>query len=191
MIRINLLPYRSERRKNQIIQHLVWLFSSLGLVAALLVVVNTYQNGQLTDLQTEFGQLQAQNMVLKKKIGKITNLNVLRVDVERKLALVDKLQQGRFDSLETLFGLSEAVPENVWLTSISDSSGQLAIKGLGESNKAVANFMRALDESPLFNGVSLQVIVRKTVGGVPVREFSMQLKRVLNKPEKNSKGGKK
>lgn len=191
MIRINLLPYRSERRKSQIIQHLAWLFSSLGLVAALLVVVNTYQNGQLTDLQTEFGQLQAQNMVLKKKIGKITNLNVLRVDVERKLALVDKLQQGRFDSLETLFALSEAVPENVWLTSISDSSGQLAIKGLGESNKAVANFMRALDESPLFDGVSLQVIVRKTVGGVPVREFSMQLKRVLNKPEKNSKGGKK
>jgi len=191
MIRINLLPYRPERRKNQIVQHLAWLFASVGLVAALLVAVNTYENGQLADLQTEFGQLQAQNVELKKKIGKIANLNVLRADVERKLELVDKLQQGRFDSLKTLFGLSEAVPENVWLTNISDNSGQLKISGLGESNKAVANFMRALDESPLFDSISLQLIVRKTVDGVAVREFGMALKRVLDKQETSSEGGKK
>jgi len=192
MIRINLLPYRPERRKNQILQHLGWLFGSLGLIAALLLAVNMYGNGQLADLQAEFGKLQVQNMVLKKKNGKIRNLDRLRVDVERKLALVDKLQQGRFDSLNTLFGLSKAVPENVWLTSIFDSSWQLKIKGLGESNKAVANFMRALDESPLFDNISLQLIVRKTVDGVPVRQFSMVLKRVADKHETAaSKGGKK
>jgi len=191
MIRINLLPYRPERCQNKILQHLGWLLGSLGLVAALLVAVNMYGNGQLADLEAEFGKLQAQNIVLKKKIGKITNLNVLRVDVERKLVLVDKLQQGRFESLNTLVELSKAMPENVWLTSISDSSGQLKVSGLGESNKAVANFMRALDESPLFDGISLQVIVRKRVDKVPVRRFSMELKRVVNEQGNSSKGGKK
>ncbi len=178
MIRINLLPYRPERRKNQILQHLAWLFGSVGVVAALLLAANMYGNGELEDLQTEFGQLQAQNIVLKKKIGKIRNLDVLRSDVERKLALVDKLQQGRFETLKTLAALSAAIPENVWLNSIVDNSGNLKLKGLGESNKAVANFMRSLDQKPLFGNIALQLIVRKETGGVPVRSFNMTLNRL-------------
>jgi len=117
-------------------------------------------------------------MVLKKKIGNIRNLDRLRVDVERKLALVDELQQGRFESLKTLGELSKVIPENVWLTSIVDSSGNLKIAGLGESNKAVANFMRSLDKSPLFGKIALQVITRQEAAGVPVRNFSMTLSRL-------------
>ncbi len=190
MIRINLLPYRSERRKNQILQHLGWLFGSIALASALLMFVSMYGNGQLGDLQTEFGQLQAQNMVLKKKIGKIRNLNKLRVDVERKLSLVDELQQGRFEALKTLVGLSEAIPENVWLKSIVDNSGKLKLAGFGESNKAVANFMRSLDQSPLFGDISLQGIVREDAGGVPVRNFDMTLSLLKAKPD-SPQGGKK
>jgi len=190
MIRINLLPYRSERRKNQILQHLGWLFGSVALTAGLLLAVNMYGNAQLEDLQVEFGQLQAQNNVLKKKIGKIRNLDKLRVDVERKLALVDKLQQGRFESFNTLAELSKVIPENVWLTSIVDDAGKLKVTGLGESNKAVANFMRALDQSALFRDIALQVIVRKVVDGVPVRSFTMTFQRIEVK-KAASQGGKK
>jgi len=189
MIRINLLPYRPERRKNQILQHLAWLFSSIAVTAALLIAANMYADSELSSLQTEFGQLNAQNKALKSKIGKIGTLDRLRGDVERKLDLVDTLQQGRFETLNTLLGLSTAIPENVWLTSIVDNAGQLQIKGLGESNKAVANFMRALDESPLFDGIDLQVIVRKTADGVPVRQFDMTLKRVADKVAR-AQGGK-
>ncbi|MBL4759775.1 MAG: PilN domain-containing protein [Mariprofundaceae bacterium] len=190
MIRINLLPYRPERRKNQILQHLGWLFGSIALAAALLMGANMYGNGQLEDLQVEFGQLQAQNNILKKKIGKIRNLDRLRVDVERKLALVDKLQQGRFESLNTFAELSKVIPENVWLTSITDNAGKLKVTGLGESNKAVANFMRSLDQSPLFGDISLQVIVRKVAGGVPVRNFTMTFSRLFQAKKDASQGGK-
>lgn len=191
MIRINLLPYRPELRKKQILLHLGWLFGSIILVTALLMVVNMYSNGQLTDLQTEFGQLQAQNIVLKKKIGKIRNLDRLRVDVERKLALVDKLQQGRFESLNTMAELSKVIPENVWITSIVDRSGKLKVTGLGESNKAVANFMRSLDQSPLFGNIALQVIMRQEAGGVPVRNFAMTFSRLAEVEKDGLQGGKK
>jgi len=178
MIRINLLPYRPERRKKQILLHLGWLFGSIISAAAFLMLVNMYGNVELVDLQSELGQLQARNMVFKKKIGKIRNLDKLRVDVERKLSLVDELQQGRFESLKTLTALSAAIPENVWLTSVVDNSGQFKIAGLGESNKAVANFMRSLDKEPLFDNISLQIITRKESRGVPVRNFSMTLSRL-------------
>lgn len=148
-------------------------------------IADVIKTSELTTLEDEFSSLKAQNNVLKKKIGKIRNLDKLRQEVERKLELIDKLQEGRFHSLVTLNGLAEVIPENVWLTSVSDSSGTLAISGLGESNKAVANFMRALDQSPLFANISLQTISRTQSGNVPVRMFSLTMSRIDVEKEKS------
>lgn len=188
MIRINLLPYRAQRRQRQILEHLAVAIGAVTVAVLLVLAANWYKSSELEGLQNEFNSLQAQNHELQKKIGKLKDLDKLRADVERKLALVDQLQQGRFYSLETLYGIAQAIPENVWLTSIQDKGGQLRLAGLGESNKAVANFMRALDESDKFSDISLQVIQRAEAGGVAVRNFVLSLKRVT--PTKD-KGGKK
>jgi type IV pilus assembly protein PilN len=191
MIRINLLPYRAERRQSQILQHIAVLLGMLLVTSTVLFFVDVYKTSELTTLEDEYSGLKAQNNILKKKIGKIRNLDKLRADVERKLELVDKLQEGRFHSLVTLNKLSEVIPENVWLTSIKDSGGVLAISGLGESNKAVANFMRALDQSPFFTGISLKTITLISAGKVPVRQFSLTMTRIDVKKEESvaSKGG--
>ncbi|MDQ6955013.1 MAG: PilN domain-containing protein [Mariprofundaceae bacterium] len=187
MIRINLLPYRTERRKNQILQHLGWFFASLTVVIVTLAFVDIYGNEAMSDLKLEFSVLQAENKELKKNIGKIKDLDNLREDVERKLELVDELQQGRFESLTTLWALSELIPSNVWLSSFNDRAGALSIAGVGESNGAVASFMRALDQSPKFENISLLVISRQELGGVPIRSFSMTLKRLSEMPQDDKK----
>ncbi len=193
MIRINLLPYRAERRKKQILQHLAVLLGLILMTSAVLFSVDLYKTSELTTLEDEFGSLKSQNDILKKKIGKIRNLDKLRADVERKLELVDRLQEGRFYSLVTLNELANVIPENVWLTEISDNAGAIRLSGLGESNKAVANFMRALDQSEYFTNIGLKTIERTTVGDVPVRQFNLTMKRVTardGKEEKTAKGRK-
>ena len=188
MIRINLLPYRPERQKRLILEHLSWLFGVILSVSALLFMANVYANSELTDLQDEFSQLRSQNVILMKKIGKIKNLDRLRVDVEKKLALVDTLQEGRFETLSMLNELATVIPANVWLSSVVDNGAQLKFAGFGESNKAVANFMRALDQSPVFGNIALQVIQRQDIGGAPVRGFSMTLNRLIVAKETTGKG---
>lgn len=190
MIRINLLPYRAALRQQQILQHLAVALGAIGVVVMLSLIMHLVAASQLSDLQDEFGNLRAQNMALQKKIGKIKNLDHLRKDVEKKLKLVDRLQAGRFRSLKTLYELARTIPENVWLTQIMDKGGEIRLKGLGESNKAVANFMRALDKSPLFSNVRLQVISRTAVDDVPVRSFNLTFVRVdeIDKDSKKKKG---
>jgi len=190
MIRINLLPYRTERRQKQILQHIGILLGVILITSVILFGVDMYKTSELTTLEDEFSGLKAQNNILKKKIGKIRNLDKLRADVERKLELVDKLQAGRFYTLATLNELAEVIPENVWLTTIKDSGEALAVSGLGESNKAVANFMRALDQSPFFSNINLTTIARTEAGNIPIRKFSLTMKRVEKKKEENvaSKG---
>ncbi len=178
MIRVNLLPYRDARRHQQILQHLGAAFGVIAFAGLIALGAQWVASSELSDLQEEYTQIKTQNNLLKKKIGKIKNLDNLRADVERKLKLVDTLQKGRFRSLVTLNELARVIPENVWLTKITNTGANIQIAGLGESNKAVANFMRMLDESKIFANITLQVISRVDAGGVPVRSFSLSLDRV-------------
>ncbi len=184
MIRVNLLPYRAQRRQRQILQHLGAAAGVIGLACALALGAHWYASSELSDLQEEYASLRAQNAALQKKIGELRNLDALRADVERKLKIVDELQRGRFRTLETLAEISKVIPENVWLTSIEDAGETLRVTGLGESNKAVANFMRALEGSPLFANVRLSVITRTEVQGSAVRSFQISFNRVEPEAEK-------
>jgi type IV pilus assembly protein PilN len=178
MIRINLIPYRVARQQQQISQHLGNFIGVIVLAGVLSMGAHMMASAQLDDLKVEATQLTAKNQELKEKIGKIEHLDALRVEVERKLEIIDQLQKGRFRSLMTLNEIAQVIPKNVWLTSIKDKSEEIGLEGLAESNKAVANFMRMLDQSPLFSNVKLLGISRVEVDGMAVRKFTLNLDRV-------------
>jgi len=177
MIRINLIPYRTARRQQQIVRHVSSFVAVLVLAGLLALAAHTMASLQLSDLQEETIVLQQQNIDLKKKIGKIKDLDSLRSNVERKLAIVDRLQEGRFHSLITLHTIATLIPQNVWLRGLSDKGHDIKLSGLAESNKAVAVFMRKLDQSAIFSNVRLGVINRVVVDGLPLRQFSLTLAR--------------
>ncbi|MDQ6981544.1 MAG: PilN domain-containing protein [Mariprofundus sp.] len=186
MIRINLIPYRLARRQQQIIWHVSSFFAVITVAGLLGLAAHTVASIQLSDLKEESIIIQQQNAALKKKIGKIKNLDSLRADVERKLELVDRLQEGRFRSLKTLNAIASIIPENVWLDVIADHGGDIELSGMGESNRAVASFMRRLDQSADFTDVRLGEINRVVVDGLPMRRFSLSLSRVGKVPVKTS-----
>jgi len=178
MIRINLLPYRVARQQKQISQHAGNFFGVVVIAVALSVGAHMTASMELADLNEEAAKLIVKNKELKKRVGKIEHLDTLRVEVERKLGTVDRLQEGRFHSLITLNEVARVIPKNVWLTSIKNNETEIVFVGLGESNKAVANFMRMLDQSPLFSKVKLKGISRVDIGGMPARKFTLNLSRV-------------
>ena len=182
MIRINLLPYRAARRQTEILQHLGVATATVALAVMISLVSQWIASSQLSSLEETYAQIRAENVALQKKIGKIKDLDALRADVERKLKLVDELQQGRFRSLLTLNEIAKTIPENVWLTSVADNGATISLSGLGESNTAVANFMRNLETSKIFSNVQLQVIARDEVSGSVVRKFSLTCDRISEKP---------
>jgi len=175
MIRINLIPYRTARSQRRIIQHLSVFFAVVIFAFLLTLGTHTFVSLQLADLKEGTMSLQKQNRDLKQKIGKIENLDHLRANVERKLKIVDRLQEGRFFSLNTLHEIAAVIPGNVWLNQINEGGGSVMLTGLAESNKAVAVFMRKLDQSPMFSNVRLDVIRRVIVNSLPLRQFSLKL----------------
>ncbi|MDQ6965241.1 MAG: PilN domain-containing protein, partial [Mariprofundales bacterium] len=148
MIKLNLLPYREQRWRLQLLKIVAVVLVVLLVVITLITTVHLTTSGHLDGLLAEKRALMQENQRLKRKIGKIRNIDKLRTDVEGKLAVVDQLQAGRFLSLQALLAMSKAIPENVWLRTVTNSGKKFSIQGYGESNNAVAELMRQLDASP-------------------------------------------
>ncbi|MDQ6992777.1 MAG: PilN domain-containing protein [Mariprofundus sp.] len=178
MIRINLIPYRVAHRQQQIFQHVAIFIGVVIATALLTFAVHAFFSTGLTDLKNETVKIEQQNRTLKKKIGKIKNLDKLRANVVAKLKIVDRLQEGRFHSLKTLHKVSVLIPKNVWVAKIKEQKGDLLLSGFAENNKAVAVFMRRLDQSELFTNVRLDVISRVTINTLPLRRFKLKMTRV-------------
>ncbi|OIQ02967.1 MAG: fimbrial assembly protein [Zetaproteobacteria bacterium CG06_land_8_20_14_3_00_59_53] len=178
MIRINLLPYRDMRRRGQILKYILVALVGLIVTGLLLLASYSWTNMELSDAKNSLQGIQLQNIALKNKIGELSKFKEVQAEVQKKLELVDKLQRGRFRSLQSMQALSESIPKNVWLTRVTDNGSTISISGLGESNRAVSGFMRALEDQKVFFGVSLQVIKRESIGGVALRSFSLTMNRI-------------
>ncbi|MDX8387224.1 MAG: PilN domain-containing protein [Ghiorsea sp.] len=185
MIRVNLIPHRIAFRQKQIIEYITVTVSAILFVLALVVAVDVWSTQELTDLQAEQASLRAQNAELRKKTGELSNLDNLRKEVVGKLQIVDELQAGRFRSLNTLDGIAEAIPQNIWITKLDDKGGAMALSGFGESSQAVANFMRALQTSLTFSDVRLTVDQEAEAGGMSVRKFALTFHRLTLVEQEN------
>jgi len=178
MIHINLLPYRDARRQRQILRYLAVAISAIGITLLLVLAAHSYESMQLADAQTRLQDVRDKNNALVAKIGELSKFKEVQTEVQKKLDLMNNLQQDRFRSLYTLLGLSSAIPRNVWLTKVKESSGKIRLSGLGKSNRAVSTFMRALEKEKGFSGVNLKLIKRQRVNGVALRSFSLTMQRV-------------
>lgn len=175
MILINLLPYRQARRRQQILNHLYVFLGAILLVTLACGGIHVYGMKQLAALEAEYADLHQKNMLLVKKIGQIRKMEKLRAELQQRLDLVDQLQKNRFRAMVMLITVSKAIPRNVWITDLVDEGGETKIVGFGESNKAVADFIRALETSPIFEDVHLDVIERVNVEGFPMRRFRVRM----------------
>lgn len=167
MIRINLLPIRAAQKKEALRGQIAILALSMagtvlacgGVYAAMFMQISSERDAKATK-ETELLQL-------KKAIGEVDHFKKLQGDLQEKLAILDKLKQGKTGPVRLLDSLSTALPEKLWLTSFKESGGSINIGGLGMNEETVAEFMRNLEVSPSFRNVELLVTEQTTQGEGP------------------------
>jgi len=161
MPRINLLPWREQKRK---IRRREFLVASAAAVFA--GAVFTFGGHLLysswTALQNE------KNDVLKKEIGKldaqIADIQDLEGQKQRlvaRMTIIETLQRSRPEIVHLFDDIVRTVPEGVYLTSIKETEGKprkLEIKGVAQSSTRVSTFMRNIDASTWMANPQLQVV---------------------------------
>jgi type IV pilus assembly protein PilN len=180
MIRINLLPFRKARKKENVRQQisvffLVLIFLTLGmsyLAASLnrkiqdkenLIKTSTQQLNELTVLTKEIGEIKKKLDIIKKKTAVIKNL-----ELNRKASVI---------LLDTM--TSMVIPGRMWFTSLSAISDTVEINGLALDNKTVADFMIQLEGSKLFSSVSLKTLKQQAIKDVLLKNFEISCRKVV------------
>lgn len=184
MARINLLPWREERRRQ-----LTAEFARQAVLGALLAgVVGGYAwyhvNGLVEYQQDRNEYLEEQIAVLQEEIKEIQDLEKTRQQLLARMNIIQRLQQRRPQVVHLFFEIAETLPDGVFLTGLQQKSDKLTIEGRAESNARVSAYMRNLGASDWMKDPRLEVI--ETDKSDRVNAFTLHLSQ--SAPEGNEEG---
>lgn len=147
MARINLLPWREERRKQRQ-QEFYVLLGATAAAAVLAVLASLWFIGTQIDAQTERNaKLTREISVLDGQIKEIEELDRQRDRLIARKEIIEQLQGTRSQMVHLFDQLVRTLPDGIQLNSIKQTGTTLTLSGIAQSNARVSAYMRKLDAS--------------------------------------------
>jgi len=175
VIRINLLPYREERRKALRQQFLA--LAGLAAIAAIVIIVMAHGA-----MATYIHQQESRNAFLKKEIGaldkqldEIKRLKEQTTALLARKSVIESLQVSRAETVQLFNELAKQVPTGVYLESVKQAGSRITLTGVAQSNARVSTLMRNLESSPLLEGPDLVEIKAVTQNSRPYAQFILNV----------------
>lgn len=176
MARINLLPWRAERRKQRQKDSMMMLGLSAVAAVVLSFLIITFYSGQIDGQNERNAFLKAQIAQLDKQIAEIEELDKKKAKLLARKEVIEKLQANRSQMVHLFDSLVRTIPDGVVLTSIKQDSEVLTLEGRAQSNARVSTYLRNLDGSGWMTRPDLAIIeARGSDKGLPYA-FSLQVK---------------
>ena len=183
MIRINLLPHRELRRKQQQKEFFIVLAVVAGLGATIWFATHSYLNGQLEEQDGRNSYLETQIAALDKQIEEIKKVQEQTTALLQRKKIVESLQANRAETVYLLDQLVRQLPDGVYLKSVQQKGNKVAVNGFAQSNARVSTFMRNLESSPYLEKPSLVEIHAVTDKTSRLSEFSLSVSLTRTKDE--------
>ncbi len=186
MIRINLLPVREWRKKEEVRQQIsIYILSIILLLCIFLGISITIQK-QIDSKQEKLTNLQTKIVKLKKIKADINKINIAKKRIKERFNIIEKLQANRQITVKLLDQLVTAIPiDRLSLTHITFRDKILRLNGIALDNHTVALYMKRLENLPTFKTVELINTKRRAINGHDLMAFS--LKAIIKTNSPNSK----
>jgi type IV pilus assembly protein PilN len=186
MIRINLLPFRSTRKKENIRRQLSIFLLSLAFAVVAIFGIYFLLSSQVDDLNSRIASTQAELEKYDKINREIEEIKKKLDNLNKKLTVIRELEVSRYEPVRLMDTLAQVIIEKrMWFTALDAKADVVSISGVAMDDKTVADFMVRLEGSGLFSLVSLktlrQVEIQKT--NLKSFEISCQKKPIIKTSE--------
>jgi len=162
MAKINLLPWRAERR----VQRQKEFYGMLGVAAAVSVLLALfiwfYYNGQIDGQNDRNAFLKGEITKLDAQIKEIEALDKQKDRLLARKKVIEELQANRSQMVHLFDSLVRTIPDGVVLSSIKQDGNILTLQGRSQSNARVSTYMRNLEGSGWMTKPDLSVIEAKS-----------------------------
>lgn len=189
--RINLLPHREMRRKQQQQHFFVMLGVVVAMGAAIWFGVHTYLDSALTNQEARNKYLGEEIVKIDKEIAEINKLKEQIAALLKRKQVVETLQSNRAEVVHLLDQLVRQLPDGMYLKSIKQQGTKVTINGYTQSQARVSTLMRNLEGSQYLQKANLVEIKSASAGGQRLNEFTMNIEVTRNTEAADKKGGKK
>ncbi|MGW8127627.1 MAG: PilN domain-containing protein [Stenotrophomonas sp.] len=161
MARINLLPWRAERRKQR--QREFYTMLGLAAVAGVLMslLLYFYYDGQVSGQNERNAYLEAEIAKVKEQNKEIDRLDSQKKRLLDRKKVIEELQGKRSQMVHLFDALVRTIPDGVVLTALKQEGETLTLEGRTQSNARVSTYMRNLESSGWMSNPELSVIEAK------------------------------
>lgn len=165
MIKINLLPYREEKRKER--EKSFYTLLVLGAIAGVLLIIfgGAILEGLIARQDQRNGVLKKANQDLDVQIKEVSTLNQEIQSLKARQQAVEDLQADRNQPVYLMDELVLQTPEGIYLKSLKQDGQRVVLTGYAQSNERVSEFLRNLsNNSPWLERPDLIEIKSVTLG---------------------------
>ncbi len=176
MIRINLLPVRQIKRRQQILWQAIAFLASLILLLAGMGVTSVSLSHQADQLRDQITTLNAQKISFQAISEKIKKFKEDKAALEQKLTVINDLRSGSQLQVRVLDAIATLTPsDRLWLISLQQSTNRLQLDGIALDNATIAQYMKDLDASPYFSATTLGGASLTQIAGKKLKSFTLTI----------------
>lgn len=174
MIRINLLPFRAARKKENVRRQISVFLLSVILLGLIVFLFNRHLDNQIAKWDSKVKTAEAELADLRDTIKEINQVKAFIATLNKKIEVIENLEQNRTESAYMLSMLSDVVKEasphtkgasaatatiastggkaskksdrRLWFNRLSFDNHRVAIQGVALDNQTVADFMTRLEK---------------------------------------------
>ncbi len=175
MAKINLLPWREERReqlKQEFLTNLVAVIVGAVVVIGLIFMLL----GRSIDAQNDKNRyLQSHIETLNEQVSEISSINAHRDQLVDRMDIIQGLQGNRPVIVRVFDQFVKTLPDGIYYERLQRTNQQVEIDGVAESNNRVSSLMRRLDRSEWFSNPNLTAVVANPDFGEQANKFSLSV----------------
>lgn len=170
MIKINLLPTKKRERRGISLDPYV-LLATLVISFALVGGFFFKNTRDIEQARNEIQSLRESAIALEPIKKEFLALQKDRQETSKKLAVIDRMKEGRTVPPRMLYDLSSLVRDNLWLKRLKKDDKKLEIEGRSVDNESVCDFVERLTKLPYLKDMELRSVEDVAEGGITVKKF--------------------
>jgi type IV pilus assembly protein PilN len=174
MIRINLLPVKTSKKRETALRQLFGAGIGLVLVLGGIAYAHMSISSQVETAAQKNQELQEEIDRLKQVIGQVEEFEKKKQALQQKLDIIKTLKSKKTGPVHMLDEIATNIPDKCWITSIQEANRKVTLTGTAVNNEVVADFISKLDLSMYFDDVYLVSTKQVTSPeGIKLKEFSL------------------
>ncbi len=189
MIRINLLPVRTSRKRETALRQILLAAAGAVLVVAGCAYFYFEIDSEIDKLASENKRVEQEIAKLKEVIGQVEEFEQKKAELQKKLDVIGTLKANKTGPVHMLDEIASNIPDKCWLTSLSEVDRKVELSGVAINNEVIADFISKLEASDYFDDLYLvSTSATETKDGLKLKEFSVTA-RMTTPEEKRRKYG--